>query len=108
MVDYRHPDRHPRRTSESEERPGMTAGMVFVLMSVVTLIALTIGYYLGQDTASRINPDHPFKPEHHQTVVYIPKDAKIPGDDNGDGIIQEDETGWDCRTMGNNICGKHP
>lgn len=28
-----------------------------------------------------------------------------PGDDNGDGFIEEDESGWDCRTMGNHICG---
>lgn len=27
------------------------------------------------------------------------------GDDNADGIITEDESGWDCRTMGNRICG---
>lgn len=27
------------------------------------------------------------------------------GDDNADGIITEDESGWDCRTMGNLICG---
>lgn len=27
------------------------------------------------------------------------------GDDNGDGRVDEDETGWDCRTMGNRLCG---
>jgi hypothetical protein len=27
------------------------------------------------------------------------------GDDNADGIITEDESGWDCRVMGNRICG---
>jgi hypothetical protein len=27
------------------------------------------------------------------------------GDDNADGTITEDESGWDCRTMGNRICG---
>ncbi|ASR77198.1 hypothetical protein KIV66_gp91 [Mycobacterium phage MyraDee] len=27
------------------------------------------------------------------------------GDDNGDGVIMEDESGWDCATMGNLICG---
>ncbi|MER7952024.1 hypothetical protein ABTY59_32000 [Streptomyces sp. NPDC096079] len=27
------------------------------------------------------------------------------GDDNGDGRVDEDETGWDCRTMGNGLCG---
>lgn len=29
----------------------------------------------------------------------------IPGDDNNDGVIDEDESGWDCATMGNHICG---
>jgi hypothetical protein len=28
-----------------------------------------------------------------------------PGDDNGDGTIDEDESGWNCHTMGNGICG---
>lgn len=29
----------------------------------------------------------------------------LPGDDNADGYIDEDESGWDCATMGNQICG---
>ncbi|MBM4616418.1 hypothetical protein GS534_24545 [Rhodococcus hoagii] len=29
----------------------------------------------------------------------------IAGDDNSDGIIDEDESGWNCETMGNRICG---
>ncbi|AIG78450.1 Hypothetical protein AJAP_28055 [Amycolatopsis japonica] len=32
--------------------------------------------------------------------------AQLPGDDNGDGFVDEDETGWNCATMGNRICGK--
>ncbi|MFF0698389.1 hypothetical protein ACFYU4_37865 [Streptomyces tendae] len=28
-----------------------------------------------------------------------------PGDDNRDGIVDEDESGWDCHTMGNRQCG---
>jgi len=31
--------------------------------------------------------------------------SSIAGDDNHDGVIDEDESGWDCRTMGNLICG---
>nr|WP_296763894.1 hypothetical protein [Rhodococcus sp. (in: high G+C Gram-positive bacteria)] len=27
------------------------------------------------------------------------------GDDNSDGVIDEDESGWDCSTMGNRLCG---
>ncbi|MFE1270580.1 hypothetical protein [Streptomyces sp. NPDC058758] len=30
------------------------------------------------------------------------------GDDNGDGRIDEDESGWDCATMGNRQCGPAP
>lgn len=29
----------------------------------------------------------------------------IPGDDNGNGMISEDESGFDCRIHGNKICG---
>ena len=31
--------------------------------------------------------------------------AILAGDDNLDGIIDEDESGWNCETMGNGICG---
>ncbi|GAA2439248.1 hypothetical protein [Streptomyces glaucus] len=31
--------------------------------------------------------------------------ADLMGDDNRDGIVDEDETGWDCATMGNRQCG---
>lgn len=29
----------------------------------------------------------------------------VLGDDNQDGRIDEDESGWDCHTMGNRVCG---
>jgi hypothetical protein len=29
----------------------------------------------------------------------------LKGDDNGDGVIDEDESGWNCHTMGNHECG---
>ena len=32
--------------------------------------------------------------------------AALPGDDNHDGVVMEDETGWDCRFMGNRVCGQ--
>lgn len=37
-----------------------------------------------------------------------PKSAPkaLQGDDNGDGRIDEDESGWDCTSMGNGQCGK--
>ena len=31
--------------------------------------------------------------------------ARELGDDDCDGIIREDESGWDCQIMGNGICG---
>lgn len=31
--------------------------------------------------------------------------AREVGDDNCDGIVLEDESGWDCATMGNFVCG---
>ncbi len=34
--------------------------------------------------------------------------APVSGDDNGDGRIDEDESGWDCTAMGNRVCGPRP
>jgi hypothetical protein len=34
-----------------------------------------------------------------------PTTATVRGDDNRDGTVDEDESGWDCRTMGNGVCG---
>ena len=31
--------------------------------------------------------------------------SPLIGDDNHDGLVMEDESGWDCATMGNLICG---
>lgn len=31
--------------------------------------------------------------------------ADVRGDDNRDGRIDEDESGWDCHSMGNRVCG---
>ncbi|MFM9647817.1 hypothetical protein ACKI1S_16915 [Streptomyces galilaeus] len=31
--------------------------------------------------------------------------ADALGDDNRDGVVDEDESGWDCQTMGNRLCG---
>lgn len=39
--------------------------------------------------------------------VFAPQTSAMPmaGDDDGDGVIMEDESGWDCTTMGNRVCG---
>ncbi|MGA5411507.1 hypothetical protein ACPCSC_30170 [Streptomyces lavendulocolor] len=36
---------------------------------------------------------------------WVDGQADALGDDNRDGIVDEDESGWDCRTMGNRVCG---
>lgn len=39
------------------------------------------------------------------TPDFILTPAIVAGDENNDGIIDEDEIGWNCETMGNQICG---
>ncbi|MEU0857468.1 hypothetical protein ABZ352_18795 [Streptomyces griseofuscus] len=36
---------------------------------------------------------------------WVDGQADALGDDNRDGRVEEDESGWDCRTMGNRVCG---
>jgi hypothetical protein len=42
---------------------------------------------------------------HTDTVAGYDAYAAEVGDDNENGIIEEDESGWNCTTMGNRICG---
>jgi hypothetical protein len=42
---------------------------------------------------------------HADTVTGYDAHAFEVGDDNADGRIDEDESGWDCATMGNGVCG---
>jgi hypothetical protein len=37
-------------------------------------------------------------------LASVPK-PNLVGDDNGDGVVEETETGWDCASMGNRTCG---
>ena len=55
---------------------------------------------LGTLTATDATPDD-FAPHTDTVTVH----ADLPGDDNGDGRVDEDESGWDCQTMGNRVCG---
>ncbi|MFI8206661.1 hypothetical protein [Streptomyces sp. NPDC085937] len=57
---------------------------------------------LGALTASDATMDD-FRADRQATVTSGQADAL--GDDNRDGRIDEDESGWDCRTMGNRQCG---
>ncbi|WP_371605012.1 hypothetical protein OG345_42095 (plasmid) [Streptomyces sp. NBC_01220] len=36
---------------------------------------------------------------------WVDGQADALGDDNRDGVVDEDESGWDCPTMGNGQCG---
>ncbi|MFG2408830.1 hypothetical protein ACGFR8_31690 [Streptomyces brevispora] len=36
---------------------------------------------------------------------WVDGQSDARGDDNRDGVVDEDETGWDCATMGNRQCG---
>ena len=47
----------------------------------------------------------PHAPAAHAAPIGVDAYAYEVGDDNADGIIMEDESGWDCTTMGNRICG---
>ncbi|MFJ4908541.1 hypothetical protein ACIQCR_16820 [Streptomyces sp. NPDC093249] len=47
----------------------------------------------------------PAAPTARTVHVLSPSPSAGRGDDNGDGFVDEDESGWDCRTMGNRLCG---
>ncbi|MBK3648098.1 hypothetical protein, partial [Streptomyces sp. MBT33] len=36
---------------------------------------------------------------------WVDGQADALGDDNRDGVVDEDESGWDCHVMGNRVCG---
>lgn len=38
-------------------------------------------------------------------IFGAPHQAPVVGDDNHDGMVMEDESGWSCATMGNLVCG---
>jgi hypothetical protein len=68
----------------------------------ITLVAakavLGAGVVLGLAAA-------PHGTAHTDTVVgYDAYNAEV-GDDNGDGVVSEDESGWSCVDDGNRVCG---
>lgn len=74
------------------------AATVLLILALLLLASLAMGAALddaapaatGRDTVTTVHDDRP---------------AALPGDDNGDRVIDEDESGWDCATMGNRDCG---
>jgi hypothetical protein len=47
--------------------------------------------------------DHHGEPGHGTALETYQREV---GDDNGDGRIDENESGWKCREMGNKTCGE--
>lgn len=73
----------PERSQEPRRR--RRRRRVFILRLVLMAAVIAVGIVLA-------------------TMIMSNPGALI-GDDNSDGLILEDESGWDCRTMGNRICG---
>ncbi|QOV41602.1 hypothetical protein IM697_18580 [Streptomyces ferrugineus] len=97
--------RFPRLGRILARRPRAAA----LLASGVTVIVLGT---LGTIGASDATPDD-FRPQvdrNADTVTayndgFLDGRADAMGDDNRDGRVDEDESGWDCRVMGNRVCG---
>ncbi|MET9528175.1 hypothetical protein [Streptomyces coeruleorubidus] len=68
-----------------------------VLAGLLALLVLAVAAVIG---AARSAPHRAPRPA---VTVAVADGAR--GDDNGDGRVDEDESGWDCRTMGNRVCG---
>lgn len=76
-----------------------TSGLLAAL--VATPVLLVVGC---QEAAQHAQPAARKAPV---TVTASPA-VRLVGDDNRDGRIAEEESGWKCRTMGNSRCGKRP
>jgi hypothetical protein len=47
----------------------------------------------------------PHEPPAHAAPARVDVYAYEVGDDNGDGVVMEDESGWSCVDDGNKVCG---
>ncbi|AWI32642.1 hypothetical protein [Streptomyces tirandamycinicus] len=81
-----------------------------ILGALGALLVLAAAAVVG---AVRSAPSGPTRPP--ATVTVVAEDdqedtvaAYNAGDDNRDGVIEEDESGRDCATMGNRQCGPVP
>src|SRR3954469_18577120 len=81
------------------------------LAAAVGLAGLTATGATALAIATATPPTQPTQKPHtteQWLQTYSPTQGIVtpaPGDDNGDGTIDEDESGWNCHTMGNGICG---
>lgn len=77
----------------------------------------TVAIPLGMAAGIGLTYANPFEPldsfavdAQAQSFAQAPTSVQtfaghLMGDDNNDGVIAEDESGWDCVSMGNRICG---
>lgn len=80
---------------------------LYVGAIVVAVLAM-----LGLGLSAQSSHGHYLTPVEGTSVPAVPQSgystqvfAEVVGDDNNDGIIDEDESGWNCATMGNKTCG---
>ena len=58
----------------------------------------------GLDVSARLKPAHRRRVPQRVTPTASTPAAGV-SDDNADGVITEDESGWSCGDNGNRICG---
>lgn len=91
------------RTTQENDRKQNTMRSI-MRRTAVAIATLTLPAFLvacqGSDRAASATPSH------RPTATVTP--AILAGDDNRDGIIREEESGFNCRTMGNKRCDKRP
>ncbi|MGC5245408.1 hypothetical protein ACPXB3_00510 [Gordonia sp. DT219] len=95
---YAHPEQQPTASttmSVTEPAPGIAPGEPPVLHRLTVMPPGGGNLFPG---AGKISPGG------GKVLAGVVKKV-LPGDDNGDGVIDEDESGWDCATMGNQVCG---
>ncbi|MFJ4880125.1 hypothetical protein ACIP93_33625 [Streptomyces sp. NPDC088745] len=73
----------------------------FLARTLAAATAVLVLGGLGALGASDITPND-LIPKDRTTQ---PEERTKTGDDNRDGRIEEDESGWDCAAMGNRQCG---
>ncbi|AWY04600.1 hypothetical protein PBI_BRADSHAW_67 [Rhodococcus phage Bradshaw] len=74
-----------------------------LLAGIVLSIAAGLG--IGGELSAEITaPPVPLTWEDNPEGM-IEAGFTLPGDDNADGVIDEDESGWNCSEMGNKVCG---
>lgn len=96
--------RAPRPSSElaGRIRTALTAAVLAGIVLAALLAVATAAGVGAQVTPTTLGAGYG-APAHSAPAAdhAAPLEA---GDDNGDGVIDEDESGWDCSTMGNGMC----